>query len=109
MEVVLMMILVVIINQIKLGSTSLFDDNPLIQATRRTASIRKLDQCFCELTGPVDTCVSCCHIENVDSLNNKINPVISSIVFRSYFRFFKVIITQQSLLLNLSLTIDRLI
>ena len=80
------------------------EPNPFLEATKMKSSLKKLDQCFCEvynynyisnyivmiqLSGPVDVC--CCDVETVDSLNNnKIYPVISSLVKKSYFRYFKV-------------------
>ena len=42
-----------------------------------------------QLTGQVDEC--CCDVESVDTLNNdKIYPIISSVVKQTFFKFFKV-------------------
>ena len=45
--------------------------------------------CVLQLSGPVDEC--CCDVETVDSLNeHKVFPLISSLVQKTYFRFFQV-------------------
>lgn len=47
------------------------------------------DSCFCQLSGQVDDC--CCSIEDVDKLNNiHINPRLTNLVTRNYFRYFKL-------------------
>lgn len=84
--------------------------NPLRDIAEKGTSLRKLDDCFCEvgdvavlmninkvvcfcillkLSGPVDVC--CCDVETVDTLNkDEVFPLISSLVTRNYFRFFQV-------------------
>ncbi|XP_013067900.1 ERO1-like protein alpha isoform X3 [Biomphalaria glabrata] len=47
------------------------------------------DRCFCKLQGEVDDCS--CKVESLDSLNNnKIYPILTSLLSRNYFRYFKV-------------------
>ncbi|KXJ30043.1 ERO1-like protein alpha [Exaiptasia diaphana] len=46
------------------------------------------DQCFCQLTGKIEEC--CCDVETVDKINKDIYPLISQIVKRNYFKFFRV-------------------
>ena len=87
------------------GPTRSLLPNPLIDAAEKANSLKKLDECFCQvsimiiyyflyhfyfqLSGPVDVC--CCDVETVDKLNSeKIYPLISSLVKQPYFRYFKV-------------------
>ncbi|XP_021373807.1 ERO1-like protein beta isoform X2 [Mizuhopecten yessoensis] len=50
--------------------------------------------CFCKLNGEVDDCT--CKVENLDTLNNeKIYPVLESLLQKDYFRFFKVNLKKQ--------------
>ncbi|ELU03769.1 hypothetical protein CAPTEDRAFT_101821 [Capitella teleta] len=47
------------------------------------------DSCFCQLKGDLDDCS--CSVENLDSFNNfKINPRLSVLLEKDYFRYFKV-------------------
>jgi len=47
------------------------------------------DQCFCKLNGEVDDCQ--CKIEYIDKFNNyRIQPFISNLMQKDYFRFVKV-------------------
>ena len=67
--------------------------DPFNEAIQHKRSLQRLDQCFCELQGPVDEC--CCDVETVDSLNSeKIYPLISSLVQYSYFKFYQVNLNQ---------------
>ena len=69
------------------------DLNPLLDAAIRDNSLKRLDQCLCELTGPVDVC--CCDVETVDSLNHaKLFPLVSQLVKSFYFKFFQVNLTR---------------
>ena len=69
------------------------DLNPLLDAALRDNSLKRLDQCLCELTGPVDVC--CCDVETVDSLNHaKVFPLIAELVKTSYFKFSQVNLTR---------------
>ncbi|XP_060081648.1 ERO1-like protein beta [Ylistrum balloti] len=50
--------------------------------------------CFCKLNGEVDDCT--CKVENLDTLNNeKIFPVLQSLLQKDYFRYFKVNLKKQ--------------
>lgn len=63
--------------------------NPFSDLVEMQFSAQRLDQCFCELKGQVDDC--CCDVETVDTLNtNQIYPLITSLVNRTFFRFFRV-------------------
>lgn len=88
MKVILFILL---IHEVTIGQvlSTFFGSNPLLEAAKKSSSIKKLDECFCELTGPVDVC--CCDVETVDTLNSDtIHPIISKLVKQVYFRFFKV-------------------
>ena len=44
---------------------------------------------YAQLTGQVDEC--CCDVETVDTLNRqKVYPVITELVARTYFKFYQV-------------------
>ncbi|XP_019848899.1 PREDICTED: ERO1-like protein beta [Amphimedon queenslandica] len=63
--------------------------NPLTEAAEKHNSIKKLDECFCQLSGPVDVC--CCDVETVDKLNtDKIYPLVSELIKQPYFKYFKI-------------------
>ncbi|CAI8018824.1 Ero1-like protein [Geodia barretti] len=67
--------------------------DPFNEAVQRDRSLRRVDQCFCELQGPVDVC--CCDVETVDTLNSeKIYPLISSLVEFPFFKFYQVNLNQ---------------
>jgi ERO1-like protein alpha len=67
--------------------------DPFNEAVERDRSLRRVDQCFCELQGPVDVC--CCDVETVDTLNSeKIYPLISSLVEFPFFKFYQVNLNQ---------------
>ncbi|XP_073248895.1 ERO1-like protein beta [Porites lutea] len=44
--------------------------------------------CFCELSGKPEEC--CCDVETVDQINREIHPVISELVKKNFFKFFRV-------------------
>lgn len=46
------------------------------------------ERCFCELSGKPEEC--CCDVETVDKLNREIHPVISELVTKNFFKFFRV-------------------
>ncbi|XP_064600768.1 ERO1-like protein beta [Liolophura sinensis] len=47
------------------------------------------DRCFCKLTGEVDDCS--CKVETLDTLNNnKLYPILKSLLEKDYFRYFQV-------------------
>ena len=82
--------------------------NPLLEAAQKSSSIKKLDECFCEvsihqllliiiiiiynvqLSGPIDVC--CCDVETVDTLNHDmVYPLITELISTTFFRYFKVL------------------
>ncbi|XP_068730066.1 ERO1-like protein beta isoform X1 [Montipora capricornis] len=55
---------------------------------RRGWSESSTEGCFCELSGKPEEC--CCDVETVDQINKEIYPVVSELVKKNFFRFFRV-------------------
>lgn len=60
----------------------------LVSLAKPGQSDSSAEGCFCELSGKPEEC--CCDVETVDQINKEIYPVVSELVKKSFFRFFRV-------------------
>ncbi|RZC36623.1 ERO1 domain containing protein, partial [Asbolus verrucosus] len=61
-------------------------------------NIRDEDDCFCQLQGKIDDCT--CNVDTVDHFNNvKVYPRLRSLLQKAYFRFYKVNLRRENIVL----------
>ncbi|XP_077536560.1 endoplasmic reticulum oxidoreductin-1-like protein isoform X3 [Haemaphysalis longicornis] len=66
-----------------------------IASSSRNEDAAHRESCFCLLQGKVDDCA--CNIDTIDHFNNyKVYPILTSLLQKDYFRFFKAKLPQVS-------------